>query len=136
MDNLTPEQRRKNMQNIRSVDTKMEIKIRSELHKLGYRFRKNVKSLPGKPDIVFPKYKTVIFLDSCFWHMCPNHFTLPQNNIDYWRKKLYRNKQRDKEVNNKLRLSKWKVTRIWEHSYKKNINSVIKRILNILEESK
>lgn len=136
MDNLTPEQRRKNMQNIRSVDTEMEIKIRSELHKHGYRFRKNVKSLPGKPDIVFPKYRTVVFLDSCFWHKCHFHCKIPKTNKKYWIEKLNMNKLRDIKVNKILRNEGWNVLRFWEHQVKKQRVSVVNIIITNLSHIK
>ena len=116
------------MQNIRSADTKMEVLIRSELHKRGFRFRKNVKSMIGKPDIVFPKYKVVVFLDSCFWHKCPYHHNVPHTNPDYWIPKLENNKKRAKEVNKKLKSQGWVVLRFWEHQFKNNFDRVIEKI--------
>lgn len=128
MDNLKPEQRKKNMQNIRSADTKMEISIRSILHRKGYRFRKNVKTLIGKPDIVLHKYKTVVFLDSCFWHQCPYHSNIPSSNKTYWIPKLKRNKLRAKEVNKELRKKGWSVLRFWEHQVRNDVHAVVKKI--------
>jgi len=128
MDNLSPEARRKNMQNIRSCDTKIEHLVRKELFKRGYRYRKNVKTIYGKPDIVLSKYKLAIFLDSCFWHSCPYHSNIPDSNRSYWIKKLERNKRRDIEVNKKLKKEGWKVLRFWEHSIKKDLLNVIKKI--------
>jgi DNA mismatch endonuclease, patch repair protein len=129
MDNLTLEQRKKNMQNIRYKDTKMEILVRSALHKKGLRFRKNLSKLSGKPDIVFSKKKVVIFLDSCFWHLCPYHHTIPQTNPNYWVPKLKRNKKRAKEVNYQLKKEGWTVLRFWEHQVKNDFDKVIKKIL-------
>lgn len=120
------------MQNIRSVNTKMELSVRSALHKKGYRFRKNVKRLIGKPDIVFSKYKVAIFLDSCFWHCCPYHSNIPSTNKSYWIPKLQRNKERAKEVNKKLRMNDWIVLRFWEHQVNKNIKAVIDKIESYL----
>jgi DNA mismatch endonuclease (patch repair protein) len=82
---------------------------------MGYRFRLHRKDLPGKPDIVLPKYKTVVFIHGCFWHACPFHFRLPRSNSQYWEMKISRNKHRYKEVIRKLRLDGWTVVRIWEH---------------------
>lgn len=129
MDNLKPEHRRKNMQNIRSANTKIEILIRSELHKIGYRFRKNVKNLIGKPDIVFPKYKVVVFLDSCFWHMCPYHSNIPKTNRKYWLPKLRCNKARAIEVNKKLRKDGWTVLRFWEHQIHNDLEKCLNKVL-------
>ncbi len=128
MDNLKPEHRRKNMQNIRSFNTQMEIFVRSALHKKGYRFRKNVKNIFGKPDIVFPKKKIAVFLDSCFWHSCPYHSNIPATNKTYWIPKLIRNKERAKEVNKYLRKNGWTVLRFWEHQVKNQFDDVIKKI--------
>jgi len=130
VDNLKPEFRKKNMTNIRSKDTKIELKVRSALHKKGFRFRKNVKDLPGKPDIVLPKLKTIIFIDSCFWHKCPYHYKQPKSNIKYWKPKIERNVKRAKEVNKQLRNDGWNVIRIWEHSIKKNFDKCIESIIN------
>jgi len=132
MDNLKPEHRKKNMQNIRSVDTKIELTIRSILHKKGYRFRKNDRTLFGKPDIVFPKYKVAVFLDSCFWHMCPYHFNIPKTNKRYWLPKLLRNKNRAKEVNRKLREEGWIVLRFWEHQINNDPEKCVNNIISHL----
>ena len=96
-DNLTKEQRHKNMTNIRSTNTRIEKDVTKALWNLGYRFRKNVKTLPGKPDIAIQKYKIVIFLDSCFWHKCPEHFKKPKSNLEYWEPKIKRNIERDSQ---------------------------------------
>jgi DNA mismatch endonuclease (patch repair protein) len=116
------------MRNIRSTNTKIEIKVRSVLHKKGFRFRKNVNEIIGKPDIVLPKYNIVIFIDSCFWHCCPYHGNIPTSNKSYWIPKLRRNKERAKEVNSKLKNEGWKVIRIWEHQINSNFNKTITRI--------
>ncbi|MES9779227.1 DNA mismatch endonuclease Vsr, partial [Bacillus velezensis] len=86
----TIEQRRKTMRSIKS-ESKLEQRITSELWRRGLRFRRNVKSLFGKPDIAIKKYKIVIFIDSCFWHNCPKHGHIPKSNIQYWNEKLLRN---------------------------------------------
>ena len=100
MDVFSPEKRSQVMSRIRSKDTKPEKIIRSILHKLGFRFRINRKDLPGKPDIVLPKYKTVIFVHGCFWHQhegCKKS-SRPKSNVDFWDRKLSANLMRDKEV--------------------------------------
>lgn len=103
------------MRLVRSKDTKIEVKFRKTLSKLGYRFKKNSGSYFGKPDIVLKKYNTVIFLDSCFWHGCKKHLRLPSTRKAFWKEKIQRNKQRDGEVNRYYRKIDWKVIRIWEH---------------------
>lgn len=127
MDNLSKANRRKNMQKIRSSNTKMELKMRSLLHKRGKRFNINT-DLIGKPDIVFPSKKIVIFLDSCFFHKCPYHYIQPKSNIEYWIPKIERNVNRAKEVNKTLRKQGWKVLRFWEHQVNKNLNKCINKI--------
>lgn len=134
MDNLTKEQRRKNMQSIRSSGTKIEIIVCKALWNRNIRFRKNVKELPGKPDIAIKKYKIAIFIDSCFWHKCPLHFKKPKSNNEYWDKKIERNIIRDKEVNKYYRQNKWHLLRVWEHELKSKNNQevTIKRIIDFV----
>ncbi|MDQ1910536.1 very short patch repair endonuclease [Paenibacillus sp. GD4] len=136
MDNLTPEDRRKNMQNIRSTGTKLEERISKALWKRGVRFRKNVKSLPGKPDLSIKKYKLVVFLDSCFFHGCPEHYTVPKTNADYWVPKIDRNRRRDQEINDLYREMGWRVMRFWEHEAKKSLDDVVDSIVKTIEEHK
>jgi len=118
MDNLTKEQRKKNMQAIRSKETKIETFVSKALWNAGIRFRKNVKDLPGKPDIALKKYKTAVFIDSCFWHKCPEHFKRPKSNNSYWDKKIERNVARDLEVNEYYKTKGWNILRVWEHQLK------------------
>lgn len=135
MDNLTKEQRKKNMQSIRSTHTLMENKITFRLWKDGYRFRKNVKSLPGKPDIAINKYKIVIFLDSCFWHKCPYHFKNPKSNQEYWGPKIERNIKHDEEINKYYIDKGWNLLRIWEHDVKQNFEETIINIKMFIDEN-
>jgi DNA mismatch endonuclease (patch repair protein) len=132
VDNLSKAHRRKNMQNIRSKDTKIELVLRSALHKKGFRYRIHYKKLIGKPDIVFPCSKVVIFLDSCFFHKCPYHFIEPKSNRKYWIPKLERNKIRAKEVNQTLKKQGWKVIRIWEHQVKRDLDACVRKINSFL----
>lgn len=131
MDNLSKIHRRKNMQNIRSKNTKMELKVRSLLHKKGLRFRIH-SHLTGKPDIVFPSKKVAIFLDSCFFHRCPYHYIQPKSNKKYWIPKIERNTTRAKEVNNVLRKQGWRVLRFWEHQTKNDAEKCVQKIISIL----
>jgi len=131
MDNLNPHIRRKNMQNIRSKNTIMELKVRSLLHKKGLRFRIHT-NLIGKPDIVFQSKRVVVFLDSCFFHKCPYHYIETKSNKKYWKPKLQRNKERAKEVNEHLKKDGWTVLRFWEHQIKKNPEKVISKIITNL----
>ena len=115
MDNHTKSQRSYNMSRIRSTNSKPEEVVRKYLFSQGFRYRKNDKRYPGKPDIVLPKYKTVIFVHGCFWHMhdC-GRFVWPSSNVEYWEKKIYRNVDRDKERTEKLQADGWKVLTVWE----------------------
>lgn len=116
VDKLTKDRRSWNMSRIHSKNTKPEIKVRSELHKLGYRFRIHKNELPGKPDIVLPKYKKIIFVHGCFWHNHKNckKSGIPKSNIDFWEDKINKNVIRDSAVVNKLTKSGWDVYIIWE----------------------
>jgi DNA mismatch endonuclease (patch repair protein) len=116
MDSLTPERRSWNMSRIRGKDTRPEIVVRSLLHSLGYRFRLNRKDIPGKPDIVLPKYQTAIYVHGCYWHRhqgCHLAYT-PKSNLDFWGKKFARNVERDLEVRESLKHTGWKQLVIWE----------------------
>lgn len=116
MDRHTPEQRRRNMSAVKGKDTKPEILVRKWLHAAGYRFRLHVKELPGKPDIVLPKYKTVIFVNGCFWHQHQGcrHAKLPETNKQFWEDKLRKNAERDVQNYQKLLNMGWRVNIIWE----------------------
>ncbi|MDG0032703.1 very short patch repair endonuclease [Priestia sp. Y58] len=134
-DIMSKEQRRKNMQAIRS-QSKLENRISRELWKRGVRFRKNDKSLFGKPDISIKKYKVAIFIDSCFWHVCEIHGNKPKSNPDYWNKKLDRNKNRDAQVNLHYKQNGWYVKRIWEHDIKADLQSTVDEIVAFIQEAK
>jgi DNA mismatch endonuclease, patch repair protein len=133
-DNLTMEQRKKNMRAIKSQSA-LENRVSKELWRMGLRFRKNA-NLYGKPDISIKKYKIVIFIDSCFWHCCPIHGNMPKSNKDYWEKKLERNIKRDIEVNNCYKEKGWNILRVWEHSFKDNFNLTINQISDFIREKK
>ena len=127
MDDLTPEQRKKNMQAIRSKDTTIELTLRKALWKKGIRYRKNYHGLIGKPDIVITKYRIVVFCDSDFWHGYDwdNRKLRIKSNQEYWIPKIERNMKRDKEVTAVLVEQGWIVLRFWEHSIRKNLESCL-----------
>ena len=126
-DVLTPEQRRKNMQHIRSQNTKIEVILRKALWKKGYRYRKNYKDLPGKPDIVLAKYKIAIFCHGKDWEVLKP--TLERgNNSSFWVSKISRNRERDDEINKKLLFMGWTVIRFWGKDIKKNTDECIRVI--------
>lgn len=104
------------MSHIRSVNTKPEVALRRALWRRGFRYRVNVKNLPGSPDIVLPKHRTVVFVHGCFWHGhngC-KEFTVPKTNTEFWVKKVARNQERDQEVWRKLEAKGWSVVIVWE----------------------
>lgn len=121
MDVKSKEARSYNMSRIRSRDTKPEELVRKYLFKRGFRYRKNDTRLPGKPDVVLPKYKTVIFVNGCFWHAHEGcrYFVWPKNNGDFWKAKILGNVERDKKTYSQLEEMGWKVLVIWECELKK-----------------
>jgi len=110
------EQRSRNMSAIKSKNTKPEIAVRKLLHSMGYRFRLHRKDLPGSPDIVLPKYKTVIFVHGCFWHRHENckYASIPKTRKEFWESKFKANVKRDKEIQEKIKNIGWKSVVIWE----------------------
>lgn len=130
MDRLTQEQRRKNMQKIKSKDTKIEIMLRKALWNRGYRYRKNYTKLPGKPDIVLTQYKIVIFCDGEFFHGKDWAVLKPRlekgNNGEFWISKISRNMKRDNEVNKRLLFEGWTVIRFWGDEIKKHTDECVK----------
>ena len=115
-DKLSREKRSWNMSRIRGKDTEIEIKVRKYLFSQGFRFRKNVADMPGKPDIVLPKYKTVIFIHGCYWHRhtgCKN-CTTPNTNREFWLKKFEKNIQNDSKHKQELEAAGWKGLILWE----------------------
>ena len=140
MDVLTPEQRKKNMRNIRSSDTKIEVILRKALWERGYRYRKNVKKLPGNPDIVLTKYKIIIFCDGEFFHGKDWEVLKPRleksNNSEFWINKISRNRKRDDEINKKLLAEGWTVIRFWGNDIKRHTKECIKVIEEAIWEKK
>ena len=139
-DNLTVEQRRKNMQHIKFKDTKIEVVLRKALWKKGLRYRKNYSVLPGKPDIVFTRYKIAIFCDSEFFHGKDWEVLKPRlektNNSEYWVRKISRNQERDEEVNKQLLALGWTVIRFWGKDILKKTDECVKVIEETLFEMK
>lgn len=136
MDVLTKEQRHKNMSHIKNKDTKIEIILRKALWNKGYRYRKNYKKLPGKPDIALTKYRIAIFCDSEFFHG-KDWETLKarlrkSNNSDFWVNKIQSNIERDNKVDKELRYLGWTVIRFWGNDIKKDIDGCIKTIEEII----
>ena len=122
MDNHSKEVRSYNMSRIRSTNSKPEDIVRKYLFSKGLRYRKNVKTLPGKPDVVLKKYKTVIFVNGCFWHghQGCRYFVMPKSNTEYWNKKIAGNVERDRNVIVQLEELGWNVITVWECQLKKD----------------
>jgi DNA mismatch endonuclease Vsr len=135
MDDLTPEQRRKNMRAIRSKDTTIELALRKALWQRGIRYRKNYKGLIGKPDIVITKYRIAVFCDSDFWHGYDweNRKSRIKSNQDYWIPKIERNMKRDREVTATLVEQGWIVLRFWEHTIRKELEECVEDIQEAVE---
>lgn len=134
MDNLTPEQRKKNMQNIRSKDTKPELILRKQLWRQGIRYRIHGKDIFGKPDIYLKGKKIAIFVDSDFWHgrLYKEGKAVPKSNQEYWIPKLERNIARDIQVNKKLKDEGWIVLRFWEKEVLKNTDECVADIIQAI----
>lgn len=134
MDVVSKEKRSKMMSNIRGKNTKPEILMRKYLFSLGYRFRIHRKDLPGKPDIVLPKYRTVIFIHGCFWHQHPDckDAVMPKSNTEFWENKLKKNIERDNIYMIQLQKAGWNVRVIWEcevkHIIKQSMNPIVTNI--------
>lgn len=128
------ELRRRIMQAVKSRDTKPEMIVRRFVHRSGYRYRLHRTDLPGKPDITFPRLRKIIFVHGCFWHGhdCKRGAREPKENADYWRVKISRNKERDAESLEALRLMGWSVLIIWECQLK-NLGALGERILVFLK---
>ena len=125
------EQRSRNMSAIKSKNTKPEIAVRRLLHSMGYRFRLHRKDLPGSPDIVLPKYKTVIFVHGCFWHRHKNckYASTPKTRQEFWEAKFRENINRDNLNQANLSLKGWKIIIIWECQLKGDIKKLIRELL-------
>ena len=125
-----------NMSRIKGKNTKPEMLVRKFLFANGFRYRLNVKTLPGKPDIVLPKYKTVIFVNGCFWHGHKGckYFVVPKTRIEWWLNKIKETQKRDKEAEIQLNVLGWKVITVWQYELKpKEQQSTLKSLLRILK---
>jgi len=138
VDIVSKEKRSYIMSRIRSKNTKPELLLRSALFKSGLRYRLHTKNLPGKPDMVFAQYKTVIFVHGCFWHIhkkCRDG-RFPKSKLEYWKPKLKRNAKRDLTHEKELIAAGWDVLVIWECEINSNLSAVTKKIQSVLKEKK
>jgi len=127
-DTVPKKKRSEIMSRIRSTNTIFEYNFRKELWRRGFRYRKNIKSMVGKPDIFFPRKKIVVFLDSCFWHGCKLHCRMPKSNVEYWREKIERNKKRDSEVTSYYKNNDFTILRFWEHEVRENMGKIMNKV--------
>ena len=135
---MTPEQRFKCMSHNRAKNTGPELLLRRAIWRLGFRYRVNDKHLPGSPDIVLPKYHTVIFVHGCFWHGHKNckNATTPKTNTDFWKAKITRNQERDQEVWRKLEANGWYVLIVWECELKKDrFESTLEHVIETIRKN-
>lgn len=135
MDIFTSEKRSWNMSRIKGKDTAIEVKVRKYLFSLGFRYRKNDKRLPGKPDIVLPKYHTVIFVHGCFWH---RHFgckyaTMPKTRVEFWQSKFERNVENDCIHREQLESAGWNVISLWECDITKRFDATMEQVISSLK---
>lgn len=116
MDRISTKRRSWNMSRIQAKNSKPEVAVRSLLQKMGYRFRLHVSSLPGQPDVVLPKYRSIVFVNGCFWHRHPGckYAYMPKSRLDFWTRKFEGNISNDRKVGEKLKLLGWKVVTVWE----------------------
>ena len=130
-DSISKERRSWNMSRIRNRDTKIEVLVRQYLFLKGYRFRKNDKRYPGKPDVVLPKYRTVIFVNGCFWHQHPGckNATMPKTNTEFWKSKLERNVFNDQKNERLLVEMGWNVVTLWECDLEKNFVATMDKLI-------
>lgn len=134
-DPLSPDERSDLMSRINSAETEPEQLTRSLLHRAGYRFRKNVSDLPGTPDVVLPKYDTVVFVHGCFWHRhdCRKGRNMPSSNTQFWKEKFERNVERDEENEEALRELGWQVLIVWECDLKDDPVEVVDELMRQLD---
>ncbi|WP_037991797.1 very short patch repair endonuclease [Teredinibacter turnerae] len=134
-DVLTKEQRSYCMSQIRGKNTKPEVILRKALWSMGHRYRIKNK-LPGKPDLVYPSLKVVIFVDGCFWHKCPKHYQPPKTHQIFWENKINANVERDKKNDMLLTTKGWIIVRIWEHEIKESLYDCTQKISKLLTNRK
>ena len=131
-DNLTPEQRSYCMSRIKGKDTGLEVRVRSDLHKKGFRFRKHLKGLPGKPDVVFTRAKIAVFIDGDFWH--GYRFSTWKHKVsDFWKIKISKTIERDTKNHHQLRDMGWTVIRLWQHDLERNYEICVQKIVSALK---
>lgn len=131
IDPLSPEQRARCMSRIKGKDTKPELQVRKALFALGYRYRLHNGQLPGKPDIILPRYRAVIFVNGCFWHGHRCHlFKWPRTRSDFWLEKIHRNRENDERAENSLLSADWRILRVWECALRGRTRLPLEQVIN------
>ena len=136
MDRLSPATRSRVMSMVRGKGTRLETLFVRQLRSAGISgFRRNVASLPGRPDVVFREVRLAVFVDSCFWHGCARHLRMPASRKTYWRPKIERNVMRDRTVGRQLRRAGWRVLRVWEHQIASTVGAarVLGKLCDLLK---
>ncbi|RMG34064.1 MAG: very short patch repair endonuclease [Methanobacteriota archaeon] len=138
-DKFSADVRSRIMSKIRGKNTKPELQVRKLLWNSGYRYRIHypIQGMTKviRPDIAFPNKKIAIFIDGCFWHACPKCYREPKSNVDFWKKKISRNKERDREDTENLEQLEWTIIRIWEHEIKESLDDVVMKIIRQLNSA-
>jgi DNA mismatch endonuclease, patch repair protein len=122
------------MARVRTKGTAAELALRKELWRRGWRYRLHLP-LPGRPDLAFLHERVAVFVDGCFWHGCPRHYTAPSTNPTFWQRKLAKNQQRDRDVARALSLDGWRIIRLWEHEVTDNLDMAVNRVISALFEA-
>jgi DNA mismatch endonuclease (patch repair protein) len=132
---LTPEQRRRNMQAVRSRDTCVEVRLRARLRERGLLgYRNNARGIMGRPDLAYTRWKVAVFVDGCFWHGCPECYIQPASNEAFWANKLKQNRARDEVVTQCLSEQGWTIIRVWEHEAMLSLEGCADRVAEALAE--
>ena len=130
MDTVSPEVRSRTMRAVKGKNTSLEMKFRRALWGAGVRgWRLHKDSLPGRPDLVFSAARVAVFIDSCFWHGCPEHLRMPSSNVDYWQAKIERNRRRDAANTQELHTLGWNVLRFWEHEMREGVEQCVAKVM-------
>ena len=135
MDKYSPSVRKRMMQAVKSKGTRLENSVAYKLRQNGIFYRRNNKTLNGKPDFSIKKYKIVLFIDSCFWHGCKKHCRMPKSNVNFWIKKINRNKERDKAITKYYKSLNWKILRVWEHDFVEKKDETFNMIILAFQEA-
>lgn len=136
MDCFSAEKRSAIMRRIGQKDTRPEILLRKALWARGLRYRKHVRMGRMRPELMFARAKIMAFIDGCFWHGCPKHYTEPASNASFWREKIQRNQQRDKMANQALEADGWTVIRVWQCEVYKELEKVVARVIDTVMGTK